>query len=456
MMITPRQSVGFISASSFETVMSETTGQSDNEQSFLGRVFDSYQNMMQIAACIRETARQRSIPEPRILELSRVETDLTDYLPEAQILRYPTHENNQTTLGLPVVLPFADNSFDGCLITDVYEHIPAQLRPGILREMLRVTDGLVLVASPQGNEVVTRFDRIVFDFIWGKYGERFEPLEQHMKFGLEPLEQTLESLKAQGADRVIVLPGNYVYRWIHMILIYFDQQHRNDYGQLFEPFNRVYNERLSPYDYREPCYRYLIAIATHSGVDVDALHKALQRPTENLRLAGETDGVLVQTFREIEATAADQLRRCAKEMNQLYEEKEDAAQELEARAAEITALKSKFAAHEGEISALRNEFQVREDETKELKNKLEESQSETALLRSELAESQGEALVLRRELAAIQEQIASRQHKMQQLKALSDERERALTDILNSKSFQITVFYGRMRRAVRRLFRQQF
>jgi hypothetical protein len=436
--------------------MSDTIRQSNTDQSYLGRVFDSYQNMMQIAACIRETARQRSLTQPIVLELSRQETDLGDYIPEAQILRYPTHENNQTTLSLPVVLPFADNSFDSCLITDVYEHIPAALRPGILCEMLRVTDGLVLVASPQGNEIVTRFDRIVFDFIWGKYGERFEPLEQHMEFGLEPLEKTLESLKAQGADQIIALPGNYVYRWIHLILIYFDLQHRNDYGQLFEPFNRVYNEHLSPYDYREPCYRYLIAIATHSGLDVKALNKALKAPPEKPTLANETDGMLVQTFREIEATTADQLRRCAQEIGSLHQEKACAARELEAREGAVTALKSKLEAHEGEISALKNELEVREGETKALSSELEARQGETAMLRSALEESQGKTKALSSELTTIKEQLAVCQNRMEQLQALSDERARALTDILNSRSFQVTVFYGRVRRAARRLFQQFF
>ncbi len=436
--------------------MSDTVRQSDTDQSYLGRVFDSYQNMMQIAACIRETARQRSIAQPLVLELSRRETDLIDYIPEAQILRYPTHHNNQTTLSLPVVLPFADNSFDSCLITDVYEHIPAELRPGILREMLRITDGLVLVAAPQGNEIVTRFDRVVFDFIWGKYGERFEPLAQHMEFGLESLEQTLESLKAQGADQVIALPGNYVYRWIHLILIYFDLQHRNEYGQLFEPFNRVYNEHLSPYDYREPCYRYLIAIATHPGLDIDALHRALIVPNEKPTLASETDGMLVQTFREIEATAADQLRRCAKEIESLHQEKACAMQELETRAGAIIALKSKLEAVQGEISALKNERQVREGKTNALKSELEARQGETAMLRNELEESQSKTGALSSELTTIKAQVAVRQNKMEQLKALSDERERALTDILNSKSFQVTIFYGHLRRAARRLFRQLF
>lgn len=188
------------------------------DQSFLGRVFDSYENMMQIAGCIREASRQLSVAQPRVLELSRRETGIQEYLPEADLVRHSTHHNDAPTLTFPVTLPFADGSFDACLVTDAYEHIPENLRSSLLREMLRVTHGLVLVGCPNGNEVVSRFDKIVFDFIWGKYGERFGPLEQHVEFGLESPEQIVARLKEQGADHITVLPANYVYRWIHMIL----------------------------------------------------------------------------------------------------------------------------------------------------------------------------------------------------------------------------------------------
>ena len=308
--------------------MSDPTGQSA-DASFLGRVFDSYQNMMQIAACLREAARQRRIPEPLVLELSRRETGLQDYVPEARVVRYPTHENNRPILSTPIALPFPDNSFFGCLITDVYEHIPADQRPELLREMIRVTDGLVLVAAPQGNEVVTRFDRIVFDFIWGKYAERFEPLEQHIEFGLESLAHTLDSLKAQGGDRVLALPCNYVYRWIHQILIYFDLQHRQASVEFFEPFNRIYNERLSPFDYREPCYRYLIVVGTDPALDLDQFENTLKAPRETPSLVAHTDGVLVETFRTVESRLADELRLGSMQLERLREDKLRAAGEIE-------------------------------------------------------------------------------------------------------------------------------
>jgi hypothetical protein len=286
------------------------------DQSYLGRVFDSYQNLMQIAACIRSAARQRAIAEPSVLELSRRDTGLIDYLPEVRLTRYPTHQGNQPTLTAPIVLPFADGEFDGCLVTDVYEHIPRELRPELVSEMLRVTDGIVLIGTPQGNELVTRFDRIVFDFIWGKYGERFEPLEQHATYGLERIEDIITSVKALGADKVVALPCNYVYRWIYQILVYFDLQHGSGHSELFEPLNRIYNERISPYDYSEPCYRYLIVMPTNPALNIEEMVSSLGS-RETPPAIRETDGMLVEAFRAIEGALSDRLQSANQEISRL-------------------------------------------------------------------------------------------------------------------------------------------
>jgi len=335
---------------------------SAGDQSYLGRVFDSYQNMMQIASCLDEAARQRSIANPHVLELSRRATGLEDYVRKARIRRYPTHNDNKPILTDPVTLPFADKSFDCSLVTDVYEHLPAELRPGLLREMLRVTDGLVLIASPQGNEIVTRFDRVVFDFIWGKYAERFEPLEQHARFGLEPLQQILDTLKTQGAERVLALPCNYVYRWIHQILIFFDLQYKHEYWDLFEPLNRIYNERMSPYDYREPCYRYLIAVATSREINVDAFTEDLKGPKETPAIVADTDGVLVQTFRAVEGNLADKLRLCSKERDLLSEDNRWAKREIDHLSSTVHHLEQHSEWAKGEIEHLTSVIrQLQED-----------------------------------------------------------------------------------------------
>ncbi len=378
------------------------------DQSFLGHVFDNYQNMMQIARCLREASRQTGTSRPCLLELSRRTTGIHDYFPEADWTRYPTHKNEAPILGHPVELPFNDGSFDGCLISDVYEHIPAESRPGLLKEMLRVTNGLVLVATPNGNELVSKLDRVVFDFIWGKYGERFTPLAQHVEFGVEPLEQIVETLKGQGAKRVAVLPANYVYRWIHMILIYFDLQHRNPHRDIFSSFNQIYNERLSPFDYREPCYRYLMAIPTNPQLDMDELNRALENPAQPPAAASETDEMLLKTFAEIDSRSADELRRSAGEISRLELLQSATSKQNDEQ-------ERLLSSYEAEATRLRETVLITETEKFELEKanaliqaRLEQIENDNRRLTDQLAIEQGQLITTEAELKKISNSLGWR------------------------------------------------
>jgi len=186
-----------------------------------------------------------------------------------------------------------------------------------LRELLRVTDGLVLLGAPMRSELVSAADRVVFDFIWGKFAEEFQPLRQHVEFGLDSLEQVRERLAAAGATRVVALPCNYVYRWIHQILVFFDLQHRNDERAVFADLNRLYNELLSPHDYREPCYRYLFVVPTDPAFDLDRLEREMRSPPAPPAAVREADGALVEAFRAVDGTAAQRLRELTAENQQL-------------------------------------------------------------------------------------------------------------------------------------------
>ena len=236
---------------------------------------------------------------------------------------------------------------------------------------------------------------MVFDFIWGKYAERFEPLEQHMRFGLEPIEHTLAVLKAQGADRALALPCNYVYRWIHQILIYFDLQHRHSHLDLFEPLNRIYNERLSPYDYREPCYRYLIVVATNPDISLDELGNRLKAPKETPVAVAEADGVLVETFRAVESSLSDRLTTSTMEINLLRENKNAAILEIACLNATIRELQHDEERARTEVACLRSTIQRLQDD---LQQGEERSNAEIDRLRSAMQRIQAENHWATREL----------------------------------------------------------
>jgi hypothetical protein len=381
------------------------TGQ--RRESYLGNVFDNYQNMMQIARCIREAARQRASARPRILELSRYATNLHEYLPEGEIVRHVTHdEREQPILPMPVAIPFADCSFDICFVTDAYEHIPQELRPSLLAEMLRVTDGLVLLGSPVRSELVTRVDRLIFDFIWGKYAHEFEPLAQHFRYGLEPLDQIVATLRAQGASRVVALPDNFVYRLIHQILIFFDTQWLSaEAGEIYQAVNRIYNERLGAYDYREPCYRYLMVVATSPQINLDELEARMKGPCETPATLAEAEGALIEAFHAADSRLADALRMREQEAAQLYIQMQSQATEqvqlhveLQRRVAESGRLQGELQHRVVESERLQGELQHWIIESERLQGELRQQETENTQLRAGLQRREAENLQLAADL----------------------------------------------------------
>ena len=312
----------------------------------------STQNMMQVARAVREASRQRGVARPRLLELSRRDTGLADFIADLQVIRYPTHADNQPTLTDPVVIPFPDKSFDACLVTDAYEHIPPSQRRSLLAEMVRVTEGVVLLACPMDSEIVSRFDKVVFDFIWGKYAERFEPLDQHVEYGLEPLDRVLSSLVEQGADRAIALPDNYVYRWIHQILLYFDLQHRQPHWDLYEPLNRIYNERIAPFDYREPCYRYLIVAGTDPRLDFEVFERVMKGRDEVPAAVAEAEGALLDAFVAIQDRSGDRLREISADQERLLAELAERDSRLLHAAVEIDRLRGEIEIRDRQLQTI--------------------------------------------------------------------------------------------------------
>jgi hypothetical protein len=420
-------------------------------ESFLGRPFDAYQNMMQIARSIREASRQLALSRPRVLEVSRRPTQIEEFLPEAEVAHFSTHDEDEEPLPGPPVFPFETGAFDALLITDAYEHIAQQHRPALLAEMVRVTNGLVLVGTPTSDPVVDRFDRVVFDFIWGKTGRFAKPAAQHVLYGHEKLEDIVERVRALGVHGVATLPCNYVYRWIQMLLLYFDTQDGSPTPEIFEPFNRVYNERLAPYDYREPCFRYLVAIGTHPGLDMPAFAAALASPPEPPKLVPETDRALVETWKIIQTREGEQLARFNKmwtgmtdRLQWLERERERLLAEAE-RAALVDGLERRLAEREGEVEALA-----------EVKQRLTAEVEATSRANEETSTRLSDAL------AAVDLLSAERDHLARDLAQLhldhaelSDERARLIEENLSLDAAAEARISRRLARAARKLARRR-
>lgn len=164
----------------------------------------------------------------------------------------PRHPNMELIRGNATELPFPDGSFDLVVAMDVLEHVPSDLRPKVVAEVLRVAKKKIFVGFPSGPvsqkweaRVSERFQKNAAG--WKKsaqqlevYRRRFWFLAEHAEHGLPSREEMDGYLRAASGDfdreyerRVIgnesvwvwyfgvarMLNGNY-FRWLLTTFLY--------------------------------------------------------------------------------------------------------------------------------------------------------------------------------------------------------------------------------------------
>ena len=117
--------------------------------------------------------------------MRRDDIDIVDIKKDDNLINY-FHPNG-------VKLPFRDNSYDFVISSDTLEHIPPESRVEFVEEMLRVSQGYVIIAAPfssMANEAAE--DRVNSLYI-GLTGKEYIWLKEHKDYGL-PDEQQLEKI----------------------------------------------------------------------------------------------------------------------------------------------------------------------------------------------------------------------------------------------------------------------
>ncbi|MGH9207812.1 MAG: class I SAM-dependent methyltransferase, partial [Acidimicrobiales bacterium] len=95
-------------------------------------------------------------------------------------------------------LPFGSGAFDAVTAVDVFEHVPAAARQDFLKELIRVTRDILVLAAPFNTPGVWGAETFVRHYAFMAMGKPQDQLEEHRAAGLPDLAETISSLSSAG------------------------------------------------------------------------------------------------------------------------------------------------------------------------------------------------------------------------------------------------------------------
>ncbi len=94
-------------------------------------------------------------------------------------------------------LPFANESFDITISIDTLEHVPVAEREIFIKELVRTARTKVILACPFDDPLVSAMEKAIYTITKNPF------LEEHIKYGLPNLLQTLDVIEAIGLSYTI-------------------------------------------------------------------------------------------------------------------------------------------------------------------------------------------------------------------------------------------------------------
>lgn len=172
--------------------------------------------------------------------------------------------------GSALAMPFADKSFDVVLSCDVLEHIPKNDREKFLKECVRVTKDLVIVAAPFNLKGVRDAEVVANDYYKKMTGEDHRWLFEHLLDELPSLQQAGLILGKNGLE-YDHFSHTALNNWQLVTRTGFLLAHngnRLEFVEHVKKINKYYLENIMSTDFSKTGYRTFIVASKKHEVDI--------------------------------------------------------------------------------------------------------------------------------------------------------------------------------------------
>lgn len=197
-----------------------------------------------------------------------------DYIVNLDISFFPDYSR---LVGDVLSLPFPSETFEFSLSLDVLEHVEPSSRRSFFNEMARVSRDLFIIGAPFKGAEVEKAEKFVNNFFLNTTGAKNEFLTEHIHFGLPDLGEVIEWVK-ECNYQTVVLPNNYLPRWMMMMCLNAYLSHLPRSGELAIAINSLYDNQFSRLDNQSPAYRQIIIISKSGDWKKDMIRSQFAVP----------------------------------------------------------------------------------------------------------------------------------------------------------------------------------
>lgn len=174
-------------------------------------------------------------------------------------------------VGSGAALPFRSGSFDVVVGLDLLEHVAAEARPDVLNEMARVSSATVIIAGPFSSPDVEAAERYLRGLAEALWNEPHPWLEEHFRFGLPNLPDTVNDLERL-VGPTVVFGSNPIPMWRELQEANFVGARLGETAALDSLHVSLLERFMDESDGTEPSYRhFLVASAVGGKVDLPSV-----------------------------------------------------------------------------------------------------------------------------------------------------------------------------------------